>query len=81
MDSKLQQEKLKMWQDKLTILEKELAEITQRRGEAAREGDLRENAAYQMATEDQETWRVRIDEVKRIIANIEAREEALKRAA
>lgn len=71
MDSKLQQEKLKMWQEKLIVLEKELAEITQRRGEAAREGDLRENAAYQMATEDQETWRVRIDEVKKIIANIE----------
>lgn len=60
-----------MWKAKLEILERELGEITQRRGEAAREGDLRENAAYQMATEDQETWRVRIDEVKRIIANIE----------
>lgn len=71
MSDKLHQEKLKMWRGKLVQLEIELEEIMKRRGEAAREGDLRENAAYHMATEDAETWRVRIDEVKKIIANLE----------
>lgn len=63
--------KIEMWQKKLIQLEKELEEIKERRGEAAREGDLRENAAYQMATDDMETWRVRIDEVKAIISKLE----------
>lgn len=68
---KSKQEKLKMWKGKLSVLERELLEIKQRRGEAAREGDLRENAAYQLATEDAETWQVRIDDIKKIIANLE----------
>jgi transcription elongation GreA/GreB family factor len=67
----IKRQKLEMWRSKLTNLERELEEILVRRGEAAREGDLRENAAYQMATEDADTWRVRIDEVKKIIAALE----------
>lgn len=82
MSDNLKQEKIKMWTEKLAQLEKELEEIRIRRGEAAREGDLRENAAYQMATEDMDTWRVRIDEVKKILANLEQEEEQpLKQAA
>lgn len=34
-------------------------------------GDISENAAFQMLDEDSVTWRVRIDEVKSIIAKIE----------
>lgn len=66
----LKQQKIEMWKTKLVQLQKEYAEIMQRRGEAAREGDLRENAAYQMATQDAETWRVRISEVKKILADL-----------
>lgn len=71
MSDDLKQEKLKMWNKKLTDLEKELEEILVRKGEAAREGDLRENAAYQMAAEDADTWRARIEDVKKIISDLE----------
>lgn len=60
-----------MWRKKLVALEKELEAIIVRRGEAAREGDLRENAAFQMASEDADTYRVRIVEVKKIIEKLE----------
>ena len=78
MDKKLQQEKLKMWQDKLKKLETEYEDIMVRRGEAMAMGDLRENAAFQMLDEDASTWRVRIDEVKGIIAKIEKEIEGSK---
>lgn len=64
---KLQKEKLKMWQDKLLKMEEEYQDILIRKGEAASMGDLRENGAYQMLTEDAEKWRVKMDEVKKII--------------
>ncbi|MBI4038301.1 hypothetical protein HY387_01500 [Candidatus Daviesbacteria bacterium] len=71
MDKALLNEKLNMWRQKLVELEKELLQIQKHKGEAAQEGDLRENAAYQMASEDADTWRVRIDEVRKIIADLE----------
>lgn len=60
-----------MWKDKLVKLEKEYEEIMVRRSEAMKEGDLRENAAFQMADEDANTYNVRMDEVKRIISKLE----------
>ena len=72
MNEKLRQEKLKMWKDNLSKLEKELEVIYLKKGAAAQEGDLSENAAYTMAIEDAETTRVRINEVKKIIADLEA---------
>ena len=71
MDPKLRQEKLKMWRENLVDLEKQLVEISHKKGAAAQEGDLSENAAYTMAIEDAETTRVRINEVKKIIADLE----------
>ncbi|MBI3109713.1 hypothetical protein HYZ06_01595 [Candidatus Daviesbacteria bacterium] len=71
MNKKLRQEKLKMWKDNLAKLEADLQETMQKRGQAAEEGDLSENAAYTMATEDAETFRVQIDQVKKIIAELE----------
>lgn len=71
MDPKLLEAKLEMWKGKLVIMTKELDEIMQKRGEAMQMGDLRENAAYQMLSEDAETWRVKIGEVKMIIDKIE----------
>jgi hypothetical protein len=70
------QEKLKLWQGKLKKIEDDYQVIMQKRGEAMQMGDLRENAAYQMLSEDADTYRARIDEVKRIIVKIE--EEAKK---
>jgi len=68
---KLRQEKLKLWQGKLQKLEKEYEVIMQKRGEAMQMGDLRENAAFQCLSEDADAWRARMEEVKKIIANIE----------
>jgi transcription elongation GreA/GreB family factor len=72
MNEELKKQKIEMWSKKLETLEKELTAIMIKKGEAAREGDLRENAAYQQAAEDADTWRVRIEEIKKIIANLEA---------
>lgn len=50
----------------------QLGVILAKKGEAAQEGDLSENAAYTMAIEDADTTRVRIEEVKKIIRALEA---------
>lgn len=71
IDQKLREEKLKMWQSQLKTLQEDLQKIFLRKGEAAREGDLSENAAYTMAIEDADTCRVRIEEVKKIIKDLE----------
>lgn len=72
MDKKLKQEKLKMWNEQLAQLERRLKETQLKKGEAAQLGDLSENAAYTMAQEDAETLRIQIDQVKKIIADLEA---------
>ncbi len=71
MDPKIKAEKLKMWKENLQKLESELAATMLKKGLAAQEGDLSENAAYTMAIEDSETYRVQIEQVKKIIADIE----------
>lgn len=71
MDKKLRKEKLKMWKDNLKQLESELGVILAKKGAAAQQGDLSENAAYSLAVEDEATWRVRIEEIKKIIADLE----------
>lgn len=71
MDTKLKQEKLKMWKENLAKLETQLDDVQQKKGAAAQEGDLSENAAYTMAIEDAVTFRVQIEQVKKIIAELE----------
>lgn len=73
MDKKMRQQKLKMWKENLKQLERELEVIMLKKGQAAQDGDLSENAAYTMATEDETTCRVRIEDVKKIIADLESR--------
>lgn len=68
---KLKKEKLAMWQKKLEDLEKEFTQTMQEKGDAAKEGDLSENAAYKMALEEAEMLRARMDEVKKIISDLE----------
>ncbi|OGE62118.1 hypothetical protein A2967_00465 [Candidatus Daviesbacteria bacterium RIFCSPLOWO2_01_FULL_41_32] len=60
-----------MWKENLAELEKDLEKIMLKKGAAAQEGDLSENAAYTMAIEDAETARVRIEEIKKIIRELE----------
>ncbi len=67
----LKKQKLEMWQKKLIGLEGEFKEIIKRKGEAAQDGDLSENAAYKQAVEEAEICRVRIHEIKKIVANLE----------
>ncbi len=69
-NQKLNEEKLKMWEGKLKKLHQEYDEIMKKRGEAMAMGDLRENAAFQMLDEDSATWRVKIEEVNKIINKI-----------
>lgn len=61
-----------MWEDNLKQLEEQLKVITEKKGAAAAEGDLSENAAYTIASEDAETARVRIVEIKNIIRELKA---------
>ena len=67
----LREEKLKMWNENLQKLEAQLVEVQHKKGAAAQEGDLSENAAYTMAIEDAETLRVQIEQVKKIISDLE----------
>lgn len=69
-NNKLKQEKVKMWTYKLVKLEKEYESVMEQRGEAAAMGDLRENAAYQMLTEQGEVLSARIGETKKIIKDL-----------
>ena len=69
-DNKLKQDKIKMWTQKLVNLEKEYDLVMEQRGEAAAMGDLRENAAYQMLTEQGEVLSARIGETKKIIKDL-----------
>ena len=62
--------KILMWTEKLLALEKEYESIMEQRGEAAAMGDLRENAAYQMLTEQGEVLSARIGETKKIIKDL-----------
>lgn len=71
MDNKLRKEKLKMWKENLKQLEEQLSKIMLKKGAAAQEGDLSENAAYIMAGEDADTIRVQINQVKKIIEDLE----------
>ena len=59
-----------MWKDKLAALEKEYESVMEQRGEAAQTGDLRENASYQMLTEQGEVLSARIGETKKIIKDL-----------
>lgn len=69
-DDKLKQDKIKMWTEKLAGLEKEYESVMEQRGDAAAMGDLRENAAYQMLTEQGEVLSARIGETKKIIKDL-----------
>ncbi len=68
-DDQLKQ-KIQVWKDKLVNLEKEYESVMEQRGEAAAMGDLRENAAYQMLTEQGEVLSARIGETKKIIKDL-----------
>lgn len=67
----MDKKKIDMWKQKLIELEKVYRESMKKKGEAAAMGDLSENAAYQMAIDESETYSVRVAEVKKIIKKLE----------
>ena len=71
MDSKLNQEKLKMWQAKLKQTQKEYEAMVLLRGQAAAMGDLRENAAFQDADEQSAVLSKRMSDIEKIITELE----------
>ncbi len=70
MDSNLKQQKIEMWTKKLADLQKEVEATQVRKGDAAREGDLSENAAYKMAVEDLDMLNARIADVEKILTDL-----------
>ena len=76
-DDQLKQ-KIQVWKDKLVNLEKEYESVMEQRGEAAAMGDLRENAAYQMLTEQGEVLSARIGETKKIIKDLGGDPDSIK---
>jgi transcription elongation GreA/GreB family factor len=74
--AELRKAKIEMWSDKLKKLQEEFDDVRIRRGEAAREGDLRENAAYIDLTEQAEVLSARINDIQKMIAQLEQEDEA-----
>ena len=73
MNDNIKKQKLNMWTKKLEDLKKDLAATQIKKGEAAREGDLSENAAYKMAIEEIDMLHARIADVEKILADLEAK--------
>lgn len=65
------QEKVTMWKGKLQELREALMMTLHKKGQAAREGDLSENAAFQQADEEAATLQARIINVQKIITDLE----------
>ena len=64
------QARIDMWTDKLEKLQAQFDDVRIRRGEAAREGDLRENAAYIDLTEQAEVLSARINDIQQMLEKI-----------
>lgn len=64
-------EKLNFWKEREKALEERFKKMMKRRGEAAAEGDLSENAGYEMATQDAQLASAQLANVKKAIKDIE----------
>ena len=71
MMDKAKQEKLNMWKKQAEDLQNQLFEVMKKRGKAAQEGDLSENAAYKGFTEDAEIISARLGNTQKIIEELE----------
>jgi hypothetical protein len=69
-DIALKRQKLEMWEKRLVQLEKDYTDAIQRKGAAAREGDLSENYAYKEAIESAELAIARKTDVIKIITDL-----------
>lgn len=69
--TELLKQKREMWSKKLEDLRREYDETRIKRGEAAKEGDLRENAAYAQLTEEAEVLSARMNDIQKMVEQIE----------
>lgn len=67
----INQEKLKLWKKQEEDLNKQLADALKKRGAAAQEGDLSENADYKMYSEKAEMISARIGMIQKMIRELE----------
>lgn len=68
---KLLLEKLAFWKEREVTLEKKFKDLMKLRGEAAAEGDLSENASFEMRTQDAQVTSAQLANVKKSIRDIE----------
>lgn len=71
MDRRLLKEKLNFWKKQETALEKRFNELMLLRGEAAREGDLKENAGYELRTEEAQVASAQLGNARKTIKKLE----------
>lgn len=65
--NKIDQTKLNMWKKKEKELQEELKILMVKRGQAAQEGDLSENAAFQGFTDEAEMISAQLQNVQKMI--------------
>jgi len=71
MNKNLLKQKLAFWKKQETELEKRFKELMQLRGEAAREGDLKENAGYELRTEEAQVASAQLGQARKTIKKLE----------
>ncbi|QQG43658.1 MAG: hypothetical protein HYW45_01410 [Candidatus Daviesbacteria bacterium] len=71
MNKNVKQEKLKLWKKQQAELEEQLSLAMVKKGEAAQEGDLRENAKYQDAAEQADLLSARLNNIQKMIKELE----------
>lgn len=71
MDKRLLKEKLNFWKKQEIQLEKRFNELMLLRGEAAREGDLKENAGYELRTEEAQVASAQLGNARKTIKKLE----------
>ena len=71
MDKQIKEQKIKLWKKQEEELKQQLAETFKRKGAAAQEGDLSENAAYTGAIEESEVITVRLNTIQKMIQDLE----------
>lgn len=71
MNKKQLEEKLAFWRKQEKELEKRFNNLMLLRGEAAREGDLKENAGYELRTEEAQVASAQIANARKTIKVLE----------
>ncbi|TSC63660.1 MAG: Uncharacterized protein G01um101493_384 [Microgenomates group bacterium Gr01-1014_93] len=71
MNKKVLKEKLEFWKKQEKELEERFNHLMLLRGEAAREGDLSENAGFELRTEDAQVASAQLGQARKTIKKLE----------